>query len=254
MRFEIKGLKFSYASSPILEDVSLSIDDSEVMGILGPNGSGKTTLLKCMNQVLKPLKGSITYDGKDLLSMERRDISKIMGYVPQNNISETAFPTVYEVVMMGRRPYGSWMLNSHDNEIVWAAMEKMGVSGLSARRFDKLSSGQTQRVLMARAIAQGANILLLDEPTSNLDIRYQIDVMDTVKSLAKNDNNIVCAIVHDLDLAIKYCDKGVLLYQGKVIAAGDIVKVITPENVERVYGVDIIVDKSNFDRPHVIMP
>ncbi len=253
MDLEINNLSFKYTSVPILENVSFKVSPGEILGILGPNGSGKTTLMKCMNQVLKPECDSITFGDTDLTSAKRSEISKIMGYVPQNSINETAYPTVYEVVMMGRRPYGSWMTKSDDNEIVWAALERMGVTELADRRFDRLSSGQTQRVLMARAIAQGARVMLLDEPTSNLDIKYQIDVMETVRELARSDGISVCAIIHDLDLAMKYCDKAILLYKGGILAAGDVTEVITPENIRTVYEVEIKIDDS-YGRPHVVIP
>ena len=253
MEFIIDGIAFSYDKTPILKDVSLELKNSEILGILGPNGSGKTTLMKCMNRILTPKQGQIMLNDENLLKMSRIDISKTIGYVPQNNVEELCFPTVYEVVMMGRRPYGYWRMNSDDDEIVWGAMTEMSVDSLATHRFDELSSGQTQRVLMARAIAQRAHVLLLDEPTSNLDIRYQIDVMDTVTDIMNTRGVSVCAIIHDLDLAMKYCDKAVLLHEGLIQSAGKVEEVITEDNVKNVYGVDIIIDHS-YGRPHVVIP
>ena len=253
MRFIIDGIAFSYDKSPILKDISLELKDSEILGILGPNGSGKTTLMKCMNRILTPKQGNIILNDENLLKMTRMDISKLIGYVPQNSVEELCFPTVYEVVMMGRRPYGYWRMNSDDDEIVWEAMTEMSVDNLAVHRFDELSSGQTQRVLMARAIAQRANVLLLDEPTSNLDIKYQIDVMETVKGLVGTKGVSVCAIIHDLDLAIKYCDKAVLLHDGLIYSAGKVEDVITENNIRHVYGVDIVIDRT-YGRPHVVVP
>jgi iron complex transport system ATP-binding protein len=253
MRLKICNVHFSYGSVSVLKDISMAINESEIVGILGPNGSGKTTLMKCIDRILEPQQGRLLYNDKDLSNMSRQDVSKILGYVPQNHSNETGYPTVFEVVLMGRRPYGYWRSNSTDNEKVWSALEEMDVADLADRKFNELSSGQTQRVLMARAIAQEAKIMLLDEPTSNLDVKYQMEVMDTVKKLSINKGIGACAIVHDLDLAMKYCDKGILLLDGQIVAAGDIESVITPESIRHVYNVEAIIDR-NYNRPHVFIP
>lgn len=253
MEFNIDSIAFSYTDDPVLIDVSMELKDSEMIGILGPNGSGKTTFMKCLNRLLTPSCGRMLFNSSDVLKMSHIQIARIMGYVPQNNANDMSFPTVYEVVMMGRRPYGSWKMNSDDEEIVWNALKEMDVDDLALHRFNELSSGQVQRVLMARAIAQEAKILLLDEPTSNLDIKYQIDVMNTVRGLARTKGIGVCAIIHDLELAMKYCDKIVLLHEGRVLAAGPPLDVITPDNIRKVYGIDIIIDH-NYGAPHIIIP
>lgn len=252
MRLIANNIAFSYDSVPVLKDVSMEIKSGEVVGVLGPNGSGKTTFVKCINRLLTPSQGSVLFDDIDILSLKQFEVAKFMGYVPQNNSMEISYPTVYEIVMMGRRPFGNWKANSDDDEAVWKALGDMDVDHLATHKFNELSSGQTQRVLMARAIAQEAKILLLDEPTSNLDIKYQIDVMNTVKNLANERGVGACAIVHDLELAMKYCNKVVLLYRGLVLAAGNPEDVITPENIRTVYGVEIVVDK-NYGGPHVIV-
>ena len=252
MRLNVSNIAFAYDSDPILSDISMDIGPGEVVGVLGPNGSGKTTFIKCVNRLLTPKQGSVMLDDIDILGLRQHDVAKYMGYVPQNNTMEISYPTVYEIVMMGRRPFGNWKANSDDEDAVWAAMAEMDVDHLSMHRFNELSSGQTQRVLMARAIAQEAQILLLDEPTSNLDIKYQIDVMTTVRNLTRERGVGACAIVHDLELAMKYCDKALLLYQGKVLAAGAPDEVIAPDNIRKVYGVEIVVDR-HYDGPHVIV-
>lgn len=252
MYLEVNGIHFSYGSAPILQDVCLSLEKSEIMGIIGPNGSGKTTLIKCINRILTPKQGEITLDGDDALKMTMSDISKKVGYVPQNSSRDVSSPMVYEVVMMGRRPHTSWKRNDDDEDIVWAAMNDMGISNLATHPFDKLSSGQTQRVLLARALAQEAEILLLDEPTSNLDIRYQIDVMNIISQVVKEKGVGVCAIIHDIDLALKYCDKVIMLNEGKITYAGHAEDVITSENIKSTYGVDVVIDRS-YGRPHVVV-
>lgn len=253
MDFSVSDIHFAYESDSVLNGVSMKISGSEIVGVLGPNGSGKTTFMKCLNKILTPKQGSIVFNGADVLSMAYRDVSKIMGYVPQNHAADVSFPTVYEIVMMGRRPYGYWRANSNDDAIVWDALEDMNMVEFATQRFNQLSSGQSQRVLMARAIAQEAKILLLDEPTSNLDVKYQREVMEVVTSIAKTKGVGVCAIIHDLDLALKYCDKGVLLSEGCVASAGPIGDVITSENIKKVYDVEVIID-TNYNRPHVMVP
>ena len=253
MKLEVGGLEFSYDSVPILKSVSMELCGSEILGILGPNGSGKTTLIKCINRILTPSQGSIIMDDQDVLRMKQKDVAKHFGYVPQNTVNDLSCPTVYEVVMMGRRPHSmGWQYSKSDEEIVWKSLEELEVVDLASRPFDRLSSGQTQRVLMARALCQGADVLLLDEPTSNLDIRYQIEVMNTIRRLVDEKGVSVCAIIHDIDMAMRYCDKVVILSNGEILSAGLAEEVITTENIRKAYGVEVVIDR-NYDRPHVIV-
>lgn len=253
MKLKVNGIEFSYDSNPVLRSVDLELDGSEILGILGPNGSGKTTLIKCINRILTPSQGTVLLDSSDIMKMKQREVAKHFGYVPQNTVNDLSCPTVFEVVMMGRRPYSlGWQYSKEDEELVWKSLEDLEVADLASRSFDHLSSGQTQRVLMARALCQGADILLLDEPTSNLDIRYQIEVMNTVKRIVKEKGVSTCAIIHDIDMAMRYCDKAVILNKGEIVAAGSVEDVITPETIKRAYGVDIVIDR-NYGRPHVIV-
>jgi len=242
MQLRIDSIVFSYGSTAVLQDVCLDASPGDILGILGPNGSGKTTLLRCINGILAPKQGSIAIDGADIGKMSRIELTKRIGYVPQNSINDMCTPTAFEVVLMGRRPHVVWEFGSKDREIAWKAMEEMDIKHLSSQRFDRLSSGQAQRVLMARAIAQEVKMLLLDEPTSNLDARYQIEVMRAVQNQVRTKNIGACAVVHDLDLAMRFCDKVVLLHEGKVLAAGTRKEVLTPENIRVAYGVDSVVE------------
>ncbi len=253
MKLKVNGIEFSYDSNPVLRSVDLELDGSEILGILGPNGSGKTTLIKCINRILTPSQGTVLLDSSDIMKMKQREVAKHFGYVPQNTVNDLSCPTVFEVVMMGRRPYSlGWQYSKEDEELVWKSLEDLEVADLASRSFDHLSSGQTQRALMARALCQGADILLLDEPTSNLDIRYQIEVMNTVKRIVKEKGVSTCAIIHDIDMAMRYCDKAVILSKGEIVAAGSVEDVITPETIKRAYGVEIVIDR-NYGRPHVIV-
>jgi len=252
MKLDMDGVWFNYGKNEVLKNVSLQLSPSEILGILGPNGSGKTTMIRCINGILTPQQGSITIDSQDIMGMAKSEIAKNLGYVPQNSVSDLCTPTVYEVVLMGRRPHITWEFGNKDKEIVWEAMEEMNIKHLAASRFDQLSSGQTQRVLMARAIAQEAKVLLLDEPTSNLDVKYQIDVMKTIHNIVHSKNVSACAIIHDLDLAMRFCDKIVLLLDGDVIATGDTEDILVPENIHKAYGVESIIDRT-YDRPRILI-
>jgi ABC-type cobalamin/Fe3+-siderophores transport systems, ATPase components len=252
MQLKMDGVWFSYGKNDVLRDVYLELDPSEVLGILGPNGSGKTTMIRCINGILTPRQGSIALDSMEIVDMPRSDIAKSLGYVPQNSVNDLCTPTVFEVVLMGRRPHITWEFGETDKKIVWEAMEEMDVKHLASSRFDRLSSGQTQRVLMARAIAQEAKILLLDEPTSNLDVKYQIDVMRAIRDLVNDRKVSACAIIHDLDLAMRFCDKVVLLHEGGIIAAGETEKILNPDNIKLVYDVESIIDRT-YNRPRVLI-
>lgn len=242
MKLEASNLYFGYNKDDTLRNVELRLDASEILGIVGPNGSGKTTLLRCINRILTPRQGSIALDEEDVRNMSNSDIAKKIAYVPQNSKSEICTPSVFEVVLMGRRPHIQWQFGKNDEDIAWAALEDMGVKHLAAHSFDSLSSGQSQRVLMARALAQEAEVLLLDEPTSNLDIRYQIEVMDTVHNLVHGKCLSSVAVIHDLDLAMRFCDKIILLNHGEVIASGKTSDVLSSELISAVFGVDVVVD------------
>jgi iron complex transport system ATP-binding protein len=252
MRIFAKNIIFAYYKEPVIHGVNFRIEPSEMLGIIGPNGSGKTTMLKCINRILNPRSGQILMDGRDIAGMKRLDISKQIGYVPQNSYGGYDSPTVFEVVLMGRRPHDKWASGRKDKNKVWEVLASMNLERFAARRFDELSGGERQKVMIARALAQEARILLLDEPTNNLDIKHQIDVMDLLKDLADSQGFSVCAVVHNLDLAAKYCDRTILMHRGQVFASGPTPQVITTENIKSVYGVDIIIDHSH-GRPHVVV-
>lgn len=246
------GIVFSYGSIDVLREVYLDAYPGEILGILGPNASGKTTMLRCINGILSPRQGSIAIDEVDMEHLSRIELSRKIGYVPQNSAHDLFTPTVFEVVLMGRRPHVVWDYGSKDRDVAWRAIEEMGIKHLSTHRFDRLSSGQTQRVLMARAIAQEVKVLLLDEPTSNLDVKYQIEVMRSIQTQVRTKNIGACAVVHDLDLAMRFCDKVVLLNEGKILAAGRTEDVLIPENIRTAYGVDSAIENI-YGRPRILI-
>ncbi len=226
----------------ILDGVGLKIEPGEILGILGPNGSGKTTFMKCLNRLLKPSQGEVMLLGESIGSYSRKELATKVGFVPQNTESELSSPMVYDIVMMGRRPHMTWQFTAKDDEMIWQIMEELDIAHLASHHFNELSSGQAQRVLIARAIAQDVQVMLLDEPTSNLDVKYQIEVMRLIRDLVDRKNVSACAIIHDLDLAMKYCDKVVLLYNGKIVSKGTPLEALPRENIQQVYGVNAYVE------------
>lgn len=233
----VNNVTFGYNSTRILQDVSVDIDRSSFVSIVGPNGAGKSTLLKCVNKILKPESGDILVDKNNIHEMKRMEVARNVAYVPQS--SNRIFPTtVFETVMMGRRPHLGWFSNEDDKEKVWQVLEEMGLDDLALRNFDELSGGQQQKILIARALAQETGVILLDEPTSNLDIWHQLDVMENVRSLVNNKNVTALMVVHDLNMASKYSDWILMMKNGKIVSAGNPASVLTCDNIEHVYGVE----------------
>ncbi|MEM2978945.1 MAG: ABC transporter ATP-binding protein, partial [Methanomassiliicoccales archaeon] len=232
----IENLRFNYRISDVLQDISLTLCSSEILGIIGPNGSGKTTLLKCINRILEPKQGKILLNCKDVRKMKRMDVARNFGYVPQKVHAGFDSPTVFEIVLMGRRPHNTWKCCHEDHEEVWNVLTQLNIKDLSMRRFDELSGGQQQKVLIARALAQGAKVLLLDEPTSNLDIKHQLEVMKLIKKLVNQKGISSIVAIHDLNLASQYCNNLIMIKNGGIFAVGDPLSVLTPSNIKEVYG------------------
>ncbi|MFP4170279.1 MAG: ABC transporter ATP-binding protein [Methanomassiliicoccales archaeon] len=242
MRLNIDGISFAYNSVDVLSSVDLSVDGGQMLGIIGPNGSGKTTLLKCINRVLQPREGTVYIDGRDLSGLTRKQIALEVGVVPQNNAINFPF-SVVDVVMMGRNPAMQRFEREgpRDIEIVREAMEKTGIAFLADRDIDQVSGGERQRVIIARALAQRPKVLLLDEPTMHLDVNHQLEIMDLVRELARDQELTVIMVSHDLDLAARYCDRLIMLDSGQIQAAGEVERVLTPENLRRVFKIDAFV-------------
>jgi len=250
LKLVINKLSFNYNGFPALKDVELEVGLGEVLCIVGPNGSGKTTLIKCINGILKTKYNTVLIDGKDTGKIGLRELSKIMGYVPQNSTSTFPF-TVFDIVLMGRRPYIHWSLSERDKEVVSEILKFLGIGKLAMRHFDELSGGEQQKVVIARALAQQPQILLLDEPTSNLDIKHQLEILNILKCLAQSKHCSVIVAMHDLNLASRFSDRLLILKQGRIFAVGTPESVLTEENIESVYGVKSRVTNSVLDRPQV---
>ncbi len=245
----IKNLTFSYNSHMILDDINLVIENSEILSLVGPNGSGKTTLIKCIDRILKP-KGSILLDGQEIERMSRQDVARKIGYVPQSSSSLLA-TTVFDTVLMGRRPHIGWRVGDEDLEKVAEVLEKLKLDDLAMRDFSQLSGGQKQKVLIARALAQEPAVLLLDEPTSNLDMLHQLEVMETVSTLVKEKKISAVMAIHDLNLASRFSDKLVMLKNGKIYAAGGPKALLNEYNIGNVYGIEAMILNA-LGRPYIV--
>lgn len=255
MKLSIKGIDFSYDSVKALEDVTFEVKDEEVLGVIGPNGSGKTTLLRCINLALKPKAGSILIDEKDILELQRKEIARKIGVVPQNSAIHFPF-TVLDIVLMGRAPHLGRLDREGpgDLEIAKKAMEVTDTQHLADRFIDEVSGGEKQRVIIARALAQEPKILLLDEPTLHLDINHQLEVLELIKKLSRENDLIVILVSHDLNLAARYCDRLLLLNHGRIYSAGKPEEVLTPENIRNVYRVLVdVLSHPSTGTPHLIL-
>jgi iron complex transport system ATP-binding protein len=250
LKLVINKLSFNYNGFPALKDVELKMGLGEVLGIVGPNGSGKTTLLKCINRILKPKQNTVLIDGEDTSKIGLRELSKMMSYVPQNSTNTFPF-TVFDIVLMGRRPYIQWSLGERDKEIVAKILDYLGIGELAMRHFNELSGGEQQKVIIARALAQQPQLLLLDEPTSSLDIKHQLEILCILKGLAQSKHCSVIVAMHDLNLASRFSDRMLMLKQGCIFAVGTPESVLTEENIESVYGVKVHVTSSILDRPQI---
>jgi len=255
VRIEAEGVGFRYLGEPALEDVSLRVEPGEVVGLLGPNGSGKSTLVRILSGVLPGYDGSARLGGAEVRTVRRRDLASQLAVVPQE--TSFGFPfTVLQIVLMGRHPHlaGLAFETQHDVDLARAALDRCGAAHLEHRTIQDLSSGERQRVVFARALAQAPRALLLDEPTSFLDIRHQTELYDLVRELAATDGTAVLTVLHDLNLAAEYCDRICLLRRGRVAAAGPTAEVFTYANLTTVFETEVYVDTNHLTGQLLVVP
>ncbi len=246
---EVNGVEFKYKSKEVLKDIEFHVEKNEIMSILGPNGVGKTTLLKCVNAILKPKSGAILIDNEDVLKLEQREIARRLGYVAQK--CETARLNAFDSILLGRIPHMRWSVSAEDIMTVEATIKKLNLEDIALQYIDEMSGGELQKVCIARAIAQDPKILLLDEPTSNLDLKNQISILATIRELVKKENVSAIMTMHDLNHALRYSDKFIFLKEGTIFAAGKITDV-TPEMIAEVYGVQVAIE--NYGNVPVVIP
>jgi iron complex transport system ATP-binding protein len=240
MMLVVDKVEFTYRSRPVLRDIRFEVNRGELFSILGNNGAGKSTLLKCLNKILKPQTGTILIEKEDLSMLNRREVARRLGYVAQRY--ESGRFTVFDAVLLGRKPHIKWSATPRDLKIVQDVLQVLGMEELSLRYLDELSGGELQKVVIARALAQEPRVLLLDEPTSNLDLKNQFEVLKIVKKAAKEQNIAVVVVMHDLNLAMRFADKFLLLKNGTIFACGG-TEIMTPENIASVYGVQVAVER-----------
>ena len=235
----MQNVCLGYNHKIVLKDINFQVTPGEIVGLIGPNGSGKSTVIKALSRVISPRSGKILLNDKDVSRIPRRDLACLLGVVPQMPLLPSAF-TAFEIVLMGRNPHLGLFQYEGPRElaITWQAMERTVTHTLAERRVSELSGGEIQCLLIARVLAQETKVILLDEPTANLDIGRQVEILDLIKSLCLENNLTVLAAIHDLTLASQYCDRLVLINNGQVHAEGTPRDVITARNIKEIYGAE----------------
>lgn len=240
---EVQNVSAAYHDTLVLESIDLQVKKGEYVGIIGPNGAGKTTLLKVMTGIKSPLDGKVVLEGKDLKHLSRKQIARTMAVVPQSSFVPPLF-TVEEVVSMGRyaRQKSRFTVGPEDKATVEQAMRKTGIAAFRFRMVNQLSGGERQAVIIARALAQEPSLLMLDEPTASLDIKHQIKLLALVRSLVEAEGVTAIMVIHDLNLAARFCSRLILLHRGGISAQGTPERVLTPENLRSAYEVDACIN------------
>jgi iron complex transport system ATP-binding protein len=236
----ITGLHYRYGPQPILKGIDLAIAPGEVVSLVGPNGAGKSTLLKCVNNILRFSQGQIAVAGRPVTAYGHRHLARMVAYVPQQAGPTLSLP-VLDMVRLGRAPHRGQSTGRRDHAIVMEAIDRLNLQALALKPFGALSGGEQQRVLLARALAQGGRLMLLDEPTAALDIRHQLETMTLLRSIARDSGIAVLVAIHDLALAARFSDRLVMMHQGTIHAQGPWQAVLTAKNLEGVYGVGAVV-------------
>jgi iron complex transport system ATP-binding protein len=242
MNLTVSGLSFRYPSRDVLCDISFSVEKGDCVAILGTNGVGKSTLLKCLNRILNHQTGDVCVEGRNVRQMDGNTIAKEFGYVAQS--SKFSDSTVFDTVLLGRKPYIKWDITEHDLSLSHDIMARLDLESYALRKVFQLSGGEMQKVAIARALAQQPNVLLFDEPTSNLDIKNQLEVIRIIQAIVAEKQ--ICAIVtmHDLNLALRFANRFLMMKGGQVYAAGGR-EVLTTENIKAVYGVNVAIEVFN---------
>tara|TARA_B100001287_G_scaffold54968_1_gene43450 strand:+ start:167 stop:994 length:828 start_codon:yes stop_codon:yes gene_type:complete len=236
---EVTNLSFSYGNKKILSDINFSVEPNTFVAVLGINGTGKSTLIKCLNKINKLTEGEVKINSMSIDDMTINELAKMVAYVPQN--VSTSFPIdVYDVILLGRRPYLNWSIGDYDRDIVAKVIQNLRLQDFAFRKFHTLSGGEQQKVVIAKAIVQEPQIYLFDEPTSSLDLFSQYDILGEIKSLVEDKSNPCSAIVamHDINLASKFADKVLIIHKSEVYCYDAPCIALNIETVSEVYGVD----------------
>jgi len=239
IKLEVQNLGLAYGRNVVMRDLTFHVMPGEMVGLIGPNGSGKSTAIKALSRVISPYSGRIFLDGKNISKISRGDLARLLGVVPQMPLLPSTF-TAFEIVLMGRNPHLGLLQyeGARDLAITWQAMERTATHSFAKRRISELSGGEIQRIVIARALAQQPKLILLDEPTANLDISHQVQILGLIRNLCLQNGLTVVIALHDLNLASQYCDRLILINNGQVHAQGTPREVINPWNIKEVYGVE----------------
>lgn len=251
----VKDIVSGYGQRTVINGISCSVEKSEFIGIIGPNGAGKSTLLKTISRVIHIRSGAILLEGKDIYRVLLKEFAKLVAFVAQD--TQITFPfAVLEIVLMGRFPYlrAFQSESTQDFEIVHRALTTTDCESFASRPIDQLSAGERQRVFIAKALAQNPKLILLDEPTSHLDISHQIQILDILRDLSEKDGICVISVFHDLNLASEYCDRLLLIDNGRICAQGKPEEVLKYEILEGIYKTVVIVKENPYSkRPHILL-
>ena len=253
--FEAKGIVTGYDKKIIIDGIDITIPSNKISVIIGANACGKSTLLKTLSRLIKPFSGKVVIDGKKITSMPSKKLAQVLGLLPQSPVVPEGI-TVWDLVSRGRFPYQSFLkgMGKTDFEAVEEALVMMGITQLANCSVDELSGGQRQRVWIAMALAQQTDILLLDEPTTFLDIAYQVEILDLLTDLNRKRGTTIVMVLHDINLSARYADYIFALYKGKLIDQGRPSEIITPELIDTVFGLDCIVIQDPVSHSPFIVP
>jgi iron complex transport system ATP-binding protein len=233
---EVNGVSFAYKSLAVLGDIHFKVARGEILAILGPNGVGKTTLLKCINAILRPGSGSVLIDRESVFSLGSSEIARRIGYVAQR--AETSRLVAFDAILMGRRPHIRWNVSDRDLAVVDGAIKLLDLGHLAMRYIHQMSGGELQKVAIARALVQEPKLLLLDEPTSSLDLKNQVDILKIIRRVAREHEVSAVMTMHDLNKALRYADTYLFLKDGIIFSAGKVSEV-KAETVQAVYGLPV---------------
>ncbi len=243
MILSVQDIKFNYPGrATILEQVNFHVRPGEFVAVLGTNGTGKTTLLKCINRILKPTTGTVLLDEQSINKFSHNALAQRLGYVEQQRNGSRS--TVFNTVLLGRKPYVQWDITQNDMEIANRALETLGLSDYAMRYLDELSGGELQKVVIARALAQEPEVLLMDEPTSSLDLKNQLEVLRIIREITEKRGISALVTMHDINLALRFADRFILLKNKHIFAAGG-QEIITAENIEAIYAVPVLISSYN---------
>ena len=253
-RVSANGVTLGYGERIVVADLDLQVHTGVITTVIGPNGCGKSTLLRALGRLLPPRSGQVLLDGKAISSMKTKEVARVLGILPQTPTAPDGL-TVADLVARGRHPHQSWLRqwSADDADEVSRALEQTGIADLADRPLDQLSGGQRQRAWISMALAQGTDILLLDEPTTYLDLAHSVEVLDLVDRMHDEMGRTVVMVLHDLNLAVRYSDQLVVMSKGRIVASGPPVEVISAELLREVFDLDAaVIDDPVSGRPLIV--